>query len=91
VVFVLRTRRSLLRSRPSRAVLAMTALFAVLVIGLPYTPLAGLLGFEPLAPTFLVAVAGIVVVYLVSAEAVKAWFYRSLERDRTARSRTENP
>ncbi len=91
VVFVLRTRRSLLRSRPSRAMLVMTALVAVLVIGLPYTPLAGLLGFKPLAPTFLVAVAGIVVAYLVSAEAVKAWFYRSMERDRAARSRAENP
>ncbi len=80
VVFVLRTQGPLLRSRPSRAMLAMTAFVALLVIGLPFSPLAGLLDFRPLPLTFLVAVAGIVGLYLVAAELVKRWFYGRAER-----------
>ena len=80
VVFVLRTRGSLLRSRPSRAMLAMTVFVAALVIWLPYSPLAGLLGFQPLPVAFLAAIAGIVAAFLASAELVKAWFYRQTEK-----------
>ncbi len=76
VVFVLRTRGSLLRSRPSRAMLIMTVLVAALVVGLPFSPLAGLLGFHPLPVATLAAIVGIVAAYLAAAELVKTWFYR---------------
>lgn len=76
VVFVLRTRRPLLASRPSRAMLLMTAIVAAVVLLLPYSPLAAPLGFTALPGAFLVAVAAIVLAYLVSAEMVKRWFYR---------------
>jgi P-type Mg2+ transporter len=75
VVFVLRTRLPLLRSQPSRAMLAITALVAGVVVALPYSPLAGLLGFQALPPAFLFAVAAVIAGYLVSAEAAKRWFY----------------
>jgi hypothetical protein len=44
---------------------------------LPYTGrLARILGFQPLPGTFFLALAGIVVVYLVLAEIGLYWFYR---------------
>jgi len=76
VVFALRTRLPLHRSRPGRALLAVTGLMVVVTVLLPYTPLAGLLGFAALPPLYLLAIAAIVAAYVVSAELVKRWFYR---------------
>jgi Mg2+-importing ATPase len=76
VVFALRTRLPLHRSRPGRALLAVTGLMVLVTILLPYTPLAGLLGFAALPPVYLLAIAAIVAAYVVSAELVKRWFYR---------------
>ncbi|HEX9029614.1 MAG TPA: magnesium-translocating P-type ATPase, partial [Anaerolineales bacterium] len=75
VVFALRTRLPFLRSAPSRAMLAVTALVALATLALPFTPLAGILGFQPLPVYFLVAVFAIVIVYFVSAELAKRWFF----------------
>ena len=76
VVLALRTRLPLTRSRPGRALLAMTGLVVLLTVALPYSPLAGPLGFKPLPPLYLLAIAAIVVTYVASAELVKRWFYR---------------
>jgi Mg2+-importing ATPase len=47
---------------------------------MPYTPLAGLLGFEPLSLGLLLAMLAVAVVYMLSAEAVKRTFYRAEKR-----------
>jgi Mg2+-importing ATPase len=70
--FVIRTRRTpFFRSRPSLP-LTLAAL-AVVTVGavLPYTPLGQVLGFRSLPGTFFLALAGIVVCYLVLIEADK--------------------
>jgi Mg2+-importing ATPase len=76
VVFAIRTRLPFLRSRPSRAMLGMTGLVIFITLVLPYTPLAGLLGFTPLPPAYLLAIGGIVGLYFISAELTKRWFYQ---------------
>ncbi|AMV37723.1 magnesium-translocating P-type ATPase [Planctomyces sp. SH-PL62] len=76
IVLVVRTRRPAHRSRPARPLTLATALVAATAASIPYTPLAPLLGFEPLPARFLLALALIVGLYLASAEAVKAVFYR---------------
>ncbi|MBI3173805.1 MAG: magnesium-translocating P-type ATPase [Chloroflexi bacterium] len=76
VVFMVRTRLSFRRSRPSRAVLGMTLLVAAITLALPYSPLAGLMGFQPLPAIYLVGIAGIILAYLIAAELTKRWFYR---------------
>jgi Mg2+-importing ATPase len=43
---------------------------------LPYTPISRWFGFVPLPLSFLAALCGMVVCYLVLAEGVKRWFYR---------------
>jgi P-type Mg2+ transporter len=76
VIFVIRTRRNPLRSRPNPA-LAATSLGVVVVgILLPYTAVGRWFGFVPLPTGFLFALGVMVVCCLLLAEAAKRWFYR---------------
>jgi Mg2+-importing ATPase len=76
VVLSLRTRQFMLRNRPARPMLLATGLVALLAVGLPYTPLARLLGLTPLPLHLLVIIFLIIIAYLVSAEVAKRIFYR---------------
>jgi Mg2+-importing ATPase len=78
VIFAIRTRRiPFFRSRPSMpltlAALSVAAIGAVL----PFTPLAHVLGFQPLPGLFFLALAGMVISYLALIEVGKHWFYRT--------------
>jgi Mg2+-importing ATPase len=55
--------------------LGMTALVAVITLALPYTPLARVLGFTPLPALYLLVIFSIIVMYFLSAELTKRWFY----------------
>jgi len=81
VVFAVRTRLPFTRSHPSRPMMIMTAVVAVLAVAIPYTPLADLLGFNPLPPLYLGIIALIVITYFFAAEFTKRWFYRQLRNN----------
>jgi len=76
VVFALRTRLSILHSKPSRAMLAVTGLVVLATLTLPYSPLAPLLGFRPLPLGYIFIILAIVGVYVTSAELAKHWFFK---------------
>ncbi|MBX9929853.1 MAG: magnesium-translocating P-type ATPase [Gemmatimonadaceae bacterium] len=78
IVLVVRTRGSVLHSRPGRALLSTTLAVAVATLAIPYTPLGAAFGLVPLPPRFLGLMALIVLGYVVSAELAKGWFYRSI-------------
>jgi Mg2+-importing ATPase len=71
VLFVIRTELRPWRSRPSLPLAA--SVLAVVAIGaaLPFTPLAGLLGFVPLPTAYLAFVAAATLAYLALVETVK--------------------
>ena len=77
VIFVLRTRRvPFWRSRPSRPLLVTTLACVALAVLIPYTPVAASLGFTSLPAAFLLALAAMVVTYLILVESAKRLFYR---------------
>jgi len=76
VVLVVRTRRSFLRSRPSKYLLLTTFATVGTALILPFTPLGPILGFSQIPVPFLLLLASIVAVYIISSELVKAAFYR---------------
>ncbi len=79
VIFIIRTRRvPFVRSRSSRPLLATTLACATVGVVLPYSPLAGLFGFEPLPAAFLGVLALMVATYLALVEAGKFCFFRRL-------------
>jgi Mg2+-importing ATPase len=76
IIFAIRTRRvPFLRSRPALGV--VVAALAVVAIGawVPFSPIAGVLGFVPLPFPFFLALVAIVIAYLVLVELVKTWFF----------------
>lgn len=91
VIFVIRTRRNPSRSRPHRLlVIAAVAIVSIGVV-LPYTPAGAWFGFVPLPFTFLLALGGMVLAYLLLAEVAKRWFYRRLPPSRAPRAAVVRP
>ena len=83
VVLVIRTRHvPFVRSRPSMPLLGSLLAVVLIAIALPFTPLGALLGFQPPSALLLLAVAGVVVAYLVVADAAKGLFFRAEGRRR---------
>jgi Mg2+-importing ATPase len=76
ILLVMRTRRSLFASRPSRA-LAIASLATVLAsVALPYVPLtARWFGFTPMPAPLLAATLGISAGYVAVSELAKRWFF----------------
>jgi Mg2+-importing ATPase len=81
IVLVVRTRLPFLKSPPGKYLAIATALIVVVVIGLPFTPVAGLLGFVPMPLSFYGWMLLIVAAYIGSAEAAKRWFYQRLQNN----------
>jgi Mg2+-importing ATPase len=75
IVLVIRTHQSIFHSKPSPYLFWTTIAIAVVTVLLPYTPLAGILGFQPLPMEFLLVLAAIVGLYILCAENVKRVFY----------------
>ena len=77
IVLVVRTRRPFWKSHPGKWLSVATLATVIVVLLMPYSPVAGLLGLEPLAPSFLLALLGVTVFYVFIAESAKYFFYRS--------------
>jgi Mg2+-importing ATPase len=76
VIFAIRTRRRLFRSRPHPLVAALAVAIVALAVALPMTPLAPWLGFVPLPAVFFLYLAIAVAAYLGLVELVKSVCYR---------------
>lgn len=76
IVLVVRTRKSILQSRPSKYLVLAVIGTIVLTILLPFSPLADIMGFTPLPFTTFLALGFIVVLYIVATEILKVYFYR---------------
>ena len=79
IVLVIRTRQSILTSKPGKYLLTATIAIVIVTLLIPYTPLAGLLGFQPLPIEFLLLLAAIVGLYIICAENVKRIFYQHVQ------------
>jgi P-type Mg2+ transporter len=78
VLFVIRTAGNPLRSRPSRPLAATTILVVALGCLLPFSPLAGILGFVRLPVSFFTFLAASTVTYLLLVEIAKRRLFARL-------------
>jgi len=89
VLFVIRTSKNPLQSRPSTPLMATCLAVVAIGVYLPFSPLAGVLGFTPLPTTFLAFVAVATTVYLVLLEIAKRQLLNGT-RGKTATTQAEN-
>ena len=77
VIHIIRTRKTpFFESSPSLALLLSTVGCVAVGWLLPFTPVGKFFGFVPMPVHVLLALGGIVLVYLVTVQLVKTWFYR---------------
>ncbi len=86
IAIIIRTRRPFFRSRPGRLLSVATLVLIPLTLALPFLPHARLLGFVPLQAPILAGLVAITLVYVVTAELTKAWFYRQTGRSSRAQT-----
>lgn len=84
VIHVIRSRRSILRSRAGRWLALSTSAAVAAGLAVPYTVLGGYFGFVPLPLPLLAAMLALTAAYLVLAELAKRWFYRHISEGRGA-------
>jgi P-type Mg2+ transporter len=76
VVYLIRTKRiPFFHSRPSLPMLITPLTCALIGAALPFTPLAGFLGFATLPVSFFLILVGMIATYLLLVEVVKGRFY----------------
>lgn len=78
VIFVIRTARNPLRSRPSLALTITTIAIVLFGTLLPFTRLGALIGFTPIPFTFLLFIVFATITYLLLVEVVKRKLMRHL-------------
>jgi Mg2+-importing ATPase len=76
VIFIIRTRRNPFKSRPNFWLALCSLTVVALAVLFPYTPIGGYFGFVPPPFLFYIILAGMVLVYLLSVERIKQWFFR---------------
>lgn len=76
VIFIIRTRKNPLKSRPNPWLIGCSLFIVALSILIPFTPLGKFLGFVAPPMLFFFILVSMVVAYLILVEVVKQWFYK---------------
>jgi Mg2+-importing ATPase len=76
IVLVIRSRRPSYKSQPGKYLLIATLTIVAVTIILPFTPIAGILGFCSLPIPLMLYIGLIILLYIITAEVVKRIFYK---------------
>jgi P-type Mg2+ transporter len=79
IVLVIRSRKPFFKSRPGKYLIMATLLIVVVTLILPFTPIGGIFGFGQLPILFLLLIGIIILAYIITAEMVKAVFYKKVK------------
>jgi P-type Mg2+ transporter len=77
IIHVIRTNKiPFIQSRASKALIFTSLVIVAVGAYLPYSPLAGWLGFAPLPWSYWLYLLGMLVVYVLLTQVIKTWFYK---------------
>jgi len=79
IALVVRTRHLFFRSRPGKLLLASTLIFIAITLVLPYLPGVSVFGFIPLPAPLMLAMLGLTMLYVLTTELAKKYFYSRAE------------
>lgn len=91
ILFVVRTQRPLLHSRPGKWLLATGLLAMMLILYLPFSPFATPLGFSGMEARWLLSLFGVLLLYLLTADGLKIIFFRWMNRKEKGRKKVVMP
>lgn len=80
ILFVMRTRKSFLKSKPGNLLLITGSFAFLLTLWLPFSPFANVLGFSTPTVRQIIAIAFILLAYIVTADILKIIFFRINKR-----------
>jgi Mg2+-importing ATPase len=76
ILFIIRTHQNFIKSKPGKYLFILSVLGLLLAVSLPYVPFANKLGFVPLPFINFGAMLLIVMVYIITADLLKVWFFK---------------
>lgn len=76
ILFIIRTHKNFFKSKPGNYLFLLSILGLIVTIGLPYMPFAKDVGLLPLPVLNLGVMFLIVLVYIVTADILKVWFFK---------------
>jgi len=76
LLLVMRTQKPFFKSKPAPALLISTIGVAALTLLLPYLPVANILSISPIPPLILLALIGVAILYIITTEIAKHFFFR---------------
>ncbi len=76
ILFIVRTRHAFYKSTPGKMLMVSSVAAFLITVLLHYTPLASLLGLDPLPYKIVLSIIGITILYALSAERLKIYFFR---------------
>src|SRR5258706_1398039 len=79
IALVVRTRHLFFRSRPANLLLVSTVIIVAITFTLPSLPFDSIFGFIPLPAPLMLAMVGLIVLYMITTEIAKKYFYSKLE------------
>lgn len=80
VLLVMRTRKPFFKSKPAPILLYSSIIIGIITLALPYLPLQTILNIAPLPPLTLLALLGVAVLYIITTEIAKFYFYRTTSK-----------
>ena len=83
VLIVMRTQKPFFKSKPAPILLFSTIGVGIITLLLPYLPLQMILNISPIPPLTLLALLGIAVLYIITTEIAKHFFYRSRPKSKS--------
>ena len=77
IIHVIRTNKlPFIQSKPSKALLATSLIIVAIGAALPFSPLAGMLGFVALPPLYWLFLLAMMTAYILLTQVVKTWFFK---------------
>lgn len=76
ILFIIRTHKNFFKSKPGKYLFILSIAGFIVTLGLPYMPFAEDIGLNPLPFINITAMLLIVVVYIITADILKVWFFK---------------
>ncbi|MBF2707778.1 magnesium-translocating P-type ATPase [Flavobacterium soyangense] len=77
ILFIIRTHKNFFKSKPGKYLFILSIIGLIVTLSLPYMPFAGQVGLSPLPLLNLGIMITIVLAYIITADLLKVWFFKT--------------